>query len=364
MKGCFAIVFFGLFGAAGLFCGGIGFYTLARYLDAQRWPVVSAELSKLELEKELDDGVQYRVVADYAYEVNGRRIESDQVGLFDSSSNWQGTHESQLRRLEGLRRWDRIDARVNPRDAEDSVLDVRFPTLMIGFVSIFLLSHGTVGLAGIGYALSPRAMRRRDGVWTVHSTDTRWPGGWLGAGLNATLVLAVTGPTVAIGLVQGDAGTLLPMGLFVVALGMLWFAIPKVPQAWRPTRVLRIDPDSDMPLHWTTHQNLSLTASAQARWSVTQTADDESVSESDGTSEEVTVGEPTEGRVMLGSKGAEVGFAVPPWPLPRQSWEGHSGADWAADGIVRLEVIVGEESDGVQDQFDVPWAAARALIGS
>ena len=365
MKGCFAIVFFGVFGAAGLFCGAIGVRTLARYFDAQNWPVVSAELSRLEIERRSgDDGPQFQVVAEYAYEVEGRRYESDQVGLFDISTNWTGTHEAQLERLQQRRRWDQIDAWVNPDDPTDSVLDVRFPTLMIGFVSIFLLSHGTVGLAGVGYAISPRSTRRRGNTWTVHSDDTKWPGGWLGAGANALLVLGVTGTTVAIGILQGDTGTLLPAALFVVAATIIWFAIRKLPQAWTPTRVLRLEPDATNPIRWTTHQNLSPATSAQARWSVTQSTDAETESNSDTTSEEVTWGEPTEGRVLYGSEGGEVEFDVPTWPLPRQSRDRHSGADLAADGIAHLEAVVGEESEGVQDRFEVPWAAVRALIDS
>lgn len=143
---------FGLpFFAVGVFTGYLAFKQIATYFEAQSWETVPATITSLNFSSHTEtdaDGKNhsYYIGAEYTYQVNGQTYQGHRVTFADNMGN--DTRESKLRdELQPFLDAGRThDAFVNPANPEQVVLMRNFEWAATGFMLVFVIMFGGVGL--------------------------------------------------------------------------------------------------------------------------------------------------------------------------------------------------------------------------
>ena len=150
----FAVLFFGVFAAAGLgFFGFMAVPMVGDWYSARSWEPVTATLVSHELKvNRSDDSDTYRAQARYHYDYFGQRYTSDRVGFSVGSDNIGSYHEDMNDRLrQVMAAGGQFEIWVNPDNPAESVIDRGLRVGLLFFHLIFLLIFGGIGLGGIYY---------------------------------------------------------------------------------------------------------------------------------------------------------------------------------------------------------------------
>lgn len=159
--GC-AILFLLPFAATGIACAVMAAWHVWLCWDAQSWTERSCTIVRTELKIHRDEGTSYKVEAEYRYEVNDQLFTGDRVWFGTGSDNISGFHQDAHRELDQCQKQGRpFRCFVDPNDPASSVLyrDARFE--MVGFLLMFALVFGGVGVGGLcGLVYVSRQTRR------------------------------------------------------------------------------------------------------------------------------------------------------------------------------------------------------------
>jgi|GEM_PF-4691229 len=160
--GC-AILFLLPFAATGVTCAVMAVWHMWCCWDAQSsWTERPCTIVRAELKAQHGEGTTYKVEAEYQYEFNDQPFTGDRVWFGTGSDNISGFHENAHRELEQCQKQGRpFRCFVDPNDPASSVLyrDVRFE--MVGFLLMFVLVFGGVGVGGLcGLVYVSRQTRR------------------------------------------------------------------------------------------------------------------------------------------------------------------------------------------------------------
>jgi hypothetical protein len=153
------VIFTGLFGAVGVFMLGLVGLSVLRTVQMQSWEPVQAEIlaSKL-LTHRSDDSTTYEVTASYSYEYEGVAYTGTRVGISGSADNVGDWHQQWYRRLNRAQNQHTpVTVWVNPDDPAESIIDRSLRWGLFGFLMIFVVVFGGVGVGGLWYAFRKRS---------------------------------------------------------------------------------------------------------------------------------------------------------------------------------------------------------------
>ena len=122
------------------------FYNAARM---QFWEPVEAKLLSSEVKYYQGDSTTYKVIADYTYPVNGRVYEGDRVSLYSGSDNVGSYHQDMGRKLRNSD--NLVTVYYNPDNPQESIIDRSIRWGMVGFMSIFGVLFGMVGVGAMWF---------------------------------------------------------------------------------------------------------------------------------------------------------------------------------------------------------------------
>jgi hypothetical protein len=157
-RGRWWLLLFGLpFAAVGTVTGYFIVNDFYNSIVMSSWLPVPAIIESVNLEsKRGRKSKNYRVVAQYRYEISGANYTGERVSLYSSPDNIGSFHKDTYEKLKTAHSSNlSVDCYVNPKNHSESVL---FPNVrwgMIGFYLVFTLTFGLVGYALIFVALCP-----------------------------------------------------------------------------------------------------------------------------------------------------------------------------------------------------------------
>ena len=159
--GC-AILFLLPFAATGIACAVMAAWHVWLCWDAQSWTERPCTIVRAELKTHHDEGKSYRVEAEYRYEFNDQPFTGSRVWFGTGSDNISRFHQNAHRELEQCQEQGRpFRCFVDPNDPSSSVLyrDLRYE--MVGFLLVFVLTFGGIGVGGLaGLVYVSRQTRR------------------------------------------------------------------------------------------------------------------------------------------------------------------------------------------------------------
>lgn len=244
--GC-AILFWLPFAATGVACAVMAVWHMWCCWDAQSsWTERPCTIVRAELKAQHGEGTTYKVEAEYQYEFNDQPFTGDRVWFGAGSDNISGFHENAHRELEQCQKQGRpFRCFVDPNDPASSVLyrDVRFE--MVGFLLMFVLVFGGVGVGGLcGLVYVSRQTRRMNDArelrpsepWTwderLQDGMYRPQASWVGIVLIALFWNSISWTVTLTVLIEEWKKGFSWMWLFmlfpVIGAGMAWLAVKAV----------------------------------------------------------------------------------------------------------------------------------------
>lgn len=123
-------------------------------IASQQWLPVEAELLEAGLHSSRGKSTTWQAWGRYRYQVNGQVYENDRVALMTGSDNMGDFQQRLGRELESALAEKRpVTIWYDPQDPANSVLNKEIRWGMLGFVSIFLVVFGGIGLATMLFGL-------------------------------------------------------------------------------------------------------------------------------------------------------------------------------------------------------------------
>ncbi len=152
------------FAAVGIGVTGYEAWTLWKIHAMQSWVEVPTTLTKVDIDSD-DDSDQ--VIAEYAYDFQGRKYSSDRVAVFGGGDNIGSFQRDAYREL----KWHFDQKRpfrcyVNPAKPDEAVLYRQLRPEMLVFFTLFATTFGSAGLAllsGIGACCTGRIAESEPG---------------------------------------------------------------------------------------------------------------------------------------------------------------------------------------------------------
>lgn len=134
-----------------VWCGMFGFYLmdLQTYADAEKWPIVSAELVSGEIEeikRRRGRSSNYRLNLEYRYEVAGKVYQNDKIQVLDDDFSDRSDAEKALKSYQALPMLTVYYSESNPAT---SILQPKIP----GHSGIFLVLAGVGALVFLGMTI-------------------------------------------------------------------------------------------------------------------------------------------------------------------------------------------------------------------
>ncbi|TWU54431.1 hypothetical protein Poly51_31500 [Rubripirellula tenax] len=348
MQRSVGLIFFGVFAIAGLGLGVVTLGGLARWFGGLGWQSVPATAEVLRIDEDRDsEGTSYRIECRYRYQFGAQEFVSDRVSFFDVGSSSDTYARTLHRELYAANEAGTMTCLVNPSDPSQAVLDGRIQSAMLGFTLLFLMSHGSVGVAGLAYLWATVPPRLDDGRYRLVSDHAGKRSSSIAMlGLHSvSLAMAVTIAISGIG--AGQWGAIVPMVLAAVSAVVVYFCWryvfekqPSIGRLWLP------DQDGKtmgLRLPWSAAEPIDL----EIRW-VLPPRD----SEQTGVENIESPGESVQGRVL--DQRIEFDASAP----PSQWWD---KAASESPTKVKLEMVGTIAGRGYQDSFTLTGDALAAV---
>lgn len=181
-KNTFVLLLLGCaFLAVGVWHAVLIVVTLVRARSMLSWREVPAQVLFCDIEVDSDsEGTSYRVVAEYAYTVDGARHTGTRVSQRSGSDNIGDYHHRMHSALSASLRANRpTSCWVNPRNSGDAVLDRRVRPELLALDHLACLAFGGIGLAAVLFGFSSRLWRRAEsretgGAIRMRGEATHW----------------------------------------------------------------------------------------------------------------------------------------------------------------------------------------------
>ncbi|TWU55783.1 DUF3592 domain-containing protein [Rubripirellula reticaptiva] len=360
MQRTVGLCFFGIFAIAGLFLGGITLRGLAEWFGGLHWQSVPATAEMLEVDEHRDsDGASYRLKCRYRYQFGARDFISERVSFFEMGSSSDKYPRQLYRELSQANQAGSMTCLVNPSNPSEAVLDGRIQSGSLGFALLFLVTHGSVGIAGLGYlsaAAPPKVVRGRWRLVSKHAGTRR---AWLWI-LILHLVSFATAVTIAmVGIGAGQWGAIVSMVLAAISAVFIFFGWRYAFVTQRRVGTLWLPSDIDDTMGLKVAGGLASGVPSDAvdlevRWAIPPSDKMQTGAENkDLPSETVSL--------KLGScrvEGELIEFAVPELPKPARLSTQASATQaqvtqQATPSGILLEVIGTIGGRGYRDSFDV-----------
>ncbi|MGB7328895.1 MAG: DUF3592 domain-containing protein [Rubripirellula sp.] len=359
MQRTVGLCFFGIFAIAGLFLGGLTLRGLTQWFGGLRWQTVPATAEMLEVDVHRDsEGHSYRLKCRYRYKFGAQEFVSERVSFFEMGSNSDKYPRQLHRELSQANQAGSMTCLVNPSDPSQAVLDGRIQSGTLGFTLLFLITHGSVGIAGLGYlsaAAPPKIVRGRYRLVSKHAGTRR---AWLWISI-LHLVSFTTAVTIAIlGIGAGQWGAVVSMVLAAISGVFIYFGWRYAFVTQRRVGTLWLPSDAVETLGLKVPGGMDPGTSSDAvdlevRWAIPPSDQMQTGAENtELPSESVSS--------QLGScriEGDAIEFAVPELPKPARQATQAQTTDQVTSPEILLEVIGTVGGRGYRDSFAIDGEA-------
>ncbi|QDT03389.1 hypothetical protein K227x_17710 [Rubripirellula lacrimiformis] len=218
------LFFFGIFAIAGLAIGGMSIRSLGLWFGSLDWPSVPATAEVLRVDSNHSGNeTSYRLECRYRYRFGAQQFVSERVSFFEIGTNSDSYPRALHRRLSALNDVGRMTCFVNPTDPSQAVLDRTVRSGLMGMTLLFLITHGSVGVAGLGYLSAARPPRKIDGQIHIVSDHAGWrrSAAWL---IWLHCIAFLTASLIAIlGMMAGQWEAIVPLVMAILAATAIWF---------------------------------------------------------------------------------------------------------------------------------------------
>ncbi len=127
-------------------------------MQMQGWPVTQARVLSAELKTHSGDSTTYEAIGRYEYDVAGRSYTGTRLGISTTADNIGDWHQQMSSRLhQAQRNGSTVSIHYNPEDPTQSIVDPRLRWGLIGFMMIFVLVFGGVGIGMFWWGMRNRA---------------------------------------------------------------------------------------------------------------------------------------------------------------------------------------------------------------
>ncbi len=223
---------------------------LYRWLQAQSWQPVSAELLHVELrENRSDDSTTWQVQARYQYDFGGQQWQSERVAISTGSDNIGDFHRRLHSQLsQSWQQQQPVTAWVNPDDPQQALLNRELRAGLVALKGIFPLVFGGIGLTALLFGRGRKrpteaagkdelqdALWRQRQQWQSNTLQGAGSKNWIAAMVMALLWNAISLPLLFVlpeEIRAGNHAALLGLLFPLVGIGLMVWAVRSW-QRWR-----------------------------------------------------------------------------------------------------------------------------------